>query len=498
MSPESHFFYSRSIKKNIYFCFLYLNYNLLSTSTMAETISTDYLVIGAGAMGMAFVDTLLSDTKATVVIVDRYDSPGGHWNVAYPFVHLHQPSSFYGVNSKKLGNDQMDKVGLNKGLLELATSQEVVGYYSQLMYQHFLPSGRVTYFPKCEYTGDGMFHSVVTAKSFQVGKETRIVDATFMKVRVPAMGPPAYEVASGVDLITPNELANITRAYGNYTVVGAGKTGIDTCLWLLGRGIEPSNISWIMPRDSWLLDREALQPGPKFSERRRQDQMARFQAAMSATSVDDLFKRLESAGHLMRLSDKVWPTMYRCATVSIPEFKQLGKIDSIIRMGRVIRVGDGEVKLQGGTYKAKPDTLYINCTADGAAKLLPVPVFNGNKITLQPVRTCQQVFSSAFIAHVEATYNDENLKNEMCRPIPLPYETVDWIKTAILNTGNRRIWNSKPATVAWLLQARLNLDMHNAPEDPAERAAVEKQKDEMGEAVAQRLMELVGTKGHAA
>ena len=34
-------------------------------------IETDYLVIGAGASGMAFADTLLSLTDARVVIVDR-------------------------------------------------------------------------------------------------------------------------------------------------------------------------------------------------------------------------------------------------------------------------------------------------------------------------------------------------------------------------------------------------------------------------------------------
>ena len=56
-------------------------------------IETDYLIVGSGAMGMAFADTLLTE-KADMVIVDRHAKPGGHWNVAYPFVHLHQPSSF--------------------------------------------------------------------------------------------------------------------------------------------------------------------------------------------------------------------------------------------------------------------------------------------------------------------------------------------------------------------------------------------------------------------
>ncbi len=51
-----------------------------------DTQKTDYLVIGAGAMGMAFTDVLMTESDATVTIVDRYHQPGGHWNVAYPFV----------------------------------------------------------------------------------------------------------------------------------------------------------------------------------------------------------------------------------------------------------------------------------------------------------------------------------------------------------------------------------------------------------------------------
>ena len=37
----------------------------------ARAIETDYLVIGAGATGMAFVDTLVAESSATAVVVDR-------------------------------------------------------------------------------------------------------------------------------------------------------------------------------------------------------------------------------------------------------------------------------------------------------------------------------------------------------------------------------------------------------------------------------------------
>lgn len=70
---------------------------------MIEELGTDYLIIGAGAQGMAFADELVSQSKSLrIMLVDRRATPGGHWNNAYRFVTLHQPAAFYGVNSERL------------------------------------------------------------------------------------------------------------------------------------------------------------------------------------------------------------------------------------------------------------------------------------------------------------------------------------------------------------------------------------------------------------
>ncbi|OMB90495.1 hypothetical protein A5732_03060 [Mycobacterium colombiense] len=98
-----------------------------------HTIEADYLVVGAGVMGMAFIDTLVAETEARVVVMDRHHAPGGHWTLAYPFVRLHQPSAFYGVNSSRLGSDAIDQVGWNRGLFELATAGEICAYYDRIM-----------------------------------------------------------------------------------------------------------------------------------------------------------------------------------------------------------------------------------------------------------------------------------------------------------------------------------------------------------------------------
>jgi cation diffusion facilitator CzcD-associated flavoprotein CzcO len=107
---------------------------------MNNPIETDYLIVGAGAAGMAFADTILTETDARILIVDRHHRPGGHWNDAYPFVRLHQASACYGVNSRQLSHGVKDTVGLNRGLCDLAGGAEVLGYYDQLLRQRFLPS----------------------------------------------------------------------------------------------------------------------------------------------------------------------------------------------------------------------------------------------------------------------------------------------------------------------------------------------------------------------
>ena len=92
---------------------------------MTTKISSDYLIVGTGAVGMAFADVLLSETDATITMVDRYPAPGGHWNVAYPFVTLHQPSAFYGVSSKELKHSKSFKSEtLWKVLLKTSPSME--------------------------------------------------------------------------------------------------------------------------------------------------------------------------------------------------------------------------------------------------------------------------------------------------------------------------------------------------------------------------------------
>ncbi len=121
---------------------------------MVET-ETDYLVIGAGGSGMAFTDALVADADVDVVMVDRRHGPGGHWNDAYPFVRLHQPSATYGVSSRPLGTETIDTTGPNAGFYERATGREVCDYFRRVLEDQLVRSGKVRFFGQCDYLGNG-------------------------------------------------------------------------------------------------------------------------------------------------------------------------------------------------------------------------------------------------------------------------------------------------------------------------------------------------------
>ena len=418
-------------------------------------IHADYLVIGAGAMGMAFTDVLMTETNASVILVDNHHQPGGHWNDAYPYVRLHQPSAFYGVNSKPLGSDSIDTGGWNQGLYELATNSEVCAYFDQVMQQQFLPSGRVQYFPMCNYTGEGRFTSLVSGADFTAHAD-KIVDATYMNVTVPSMVEPSYAREPGVHCLPPNALPKVTGQYKNYVVVGAGKTGMDAGLFLLKNGVDPSHIKWIMPRDSWLLDRANIQPGKLFAESLGRGFAAQAEAISVATSIEDLFSRVEDIGQLLRLDESITPSMYRCATVTKAELEQLRRISNVIRMGRVKRITTTEIILDEGAISTDTDTLHIDCTADGLERRPIQPVFSGPAITLQSVRTCQQVFSAAFIGHIEAAYHNEEHKNQLCIPVPHPDSEIDFLRTSLASNTNAAQWAADADLQDWLKQARLD------------------------------------------
>ena len=179
-------------------------------------LRAEYLVVGTGAAGMGFVDTLIGNSDSRVVMVDRRHAPGGHWHDAYPFVRLHMPSAFYGVDSTPLGDGRIQQGGLDDGLSERAGGPEVCAYYDRLMQQRLIPSGRVRHFPLCEYLGDRRIRSLVTGAVEEIDPSCKVVDATYLEAAIPAKVPPPFEVGEGAQCVPVNGLAVLREPAASY------------------------------------------------------------------------------------------------------------------------------------------------------------------------------------------------------------------------------------------------------------------------------------------
>lgn len=420
------------------------------------TVEADYVVIGSGAAAMAFVDTLLSESSATVAIVDRRHQPGGHWNDAYPFVRTHSAANFYGANSRPLCGDNIETEGLNRGHLELASASDICSYFVRLMRYTFLPSGRVQYLPSHEYLTDSTAISLVSGKVVKLAAKLRAVDATNAETQVPATHLPSFSVATSQVCITPGELVRRDLRNSRFVVIGGGKTAIDVVLWLLGRRVEPEDICWIRPRDCWLYNRRHMQPRPDLAETNLEGWVNEMESARDARSLSELFERLEGLGSLFRIDPNVDPTMFHCATITKAELEEVRRVRHVIRLGRVKALAPRQIQLDHGTIPATSRDIYIHCAAIGVPVRHVQPVFQEGRIVLQFLQHCWPLFSAAMIAYLEARRDDDHTRNLLAEPIPMADSPVDWLRGRIMDDRNNSAWSAEPDIKSWRERSRLD------------------------------------------
>jgi hypothetical protein len=441
----------------VFFC----NHN--NGDSMAQ-IETDYLVIGAGATGLAFADTLLAHSDAHITFVDRRALPGGHWNDAYPFVTLHQPSAFYGVNSLPLGSGRKDTLGPNAGLYEQATGAEVCSYFQQVMQRQLLPSGRVHFLPLHECrgmeAGRAQAVSLLSGAVTEITVRRRVVDAAHFMPEVPATTPPAYRVAAGVRLLSPTQLAQLGQTGAEppagYCIVGAGKTAMDTGVWLLSQGVPAERIHWVVPRDAWLVNRVTTQPGAEFFGASMGGMLEQMRAFTAARDVPDLFLRLEASGQMLRIDPTQTPRMFHYATLAEAEVRLLRQITQVIRRGRVQAIEPDALVMDEGRVALPPGLVYVNCTASAVRARRNEPIFQPGRIVPQLVRVPLVTFSAAVCAYVEANYPDDTARNALCRPVPFPREVGGYVAATLVSQMNQLAWNQDKALREWMRGTRLD------------------------------------------
>ncbi len=420
-------------------------------------LETDYLVIGGGATALAFVDVMLQQTDATFTIVDRRHAPGGHWNDAYPFVRLHQPSSYYGVASRKLGRDQKEEVGFNAGLYELAGGTEVAHYFHALVREVFLPSGRVAYHPLSEYRA-GEIVGLLSGERHPVSIRKKLVDATRTETSIPLTHQRRFTTAPGVRCIPPNDLVRVAPHHRHFAVLGAGKTAFDSVSFLLANGVAPDAITWVMPRDAWLWNRANMQSAVEYADQTFGSLAEQYEIFATADSLAALAERMNASRIWLRLDEKVWPTMFHGATVTEREVEHLRRIEAVVRLGRVQRIERDRLQLERGERPMDPETLYVDCTASALARNVrdATPVFEPGKIALQMVRLFQPTFSAALIGHIESSVADEAEKADLAVPTPMTDTLEDWLTSQMATLRNQISWSRVPSIASWLATCRLN------------------------------------------
>ena len=420
-------------------------------------LTTDYLIVGSGAMGMAFADVLVEESDATLIIIDKNDTPGGHWNFAYPFVALHQPAAFYGVSSRELSSGTIDQDGLNEGFSSLSSLNEIQAYYKAIMEEQFIPSGRVQYFPKCEYLGNQQFKSLETGEIYTVDVQKKLVNATHLNTSVPATHTPNFSIDKNVNFKPINALPEELSGPEHYCIIGGGKTGMDAIVYLMENNIAAENISWVISRDSWVIDRATTQNTEAFFETSIGNQANQFEALVEATSIEDLFLRLEEKGVLMRVDKNYIPTQFHGATVSKKELAYLQKVGTFIRQGRVKHISGTTMTMDEGKHTCPNNTLFVDCSATPISKdLKNIPVFQDTTIIPQTVRSYQPAFSAAFVAYVELNYPNNKEKNKLCGVVPLPDRDTDWLRGLAATMRNQLTWGGDKPLREWMTKNRLD------------------------------------------
>jgi hypothetical protein len=418
------------------------------------TLDVDYLVVGAGAMGMAFTDALVDHADVRVALVDRRHGVGGHWLAAYPFVRLHQASTFYGVASTVLGGE-VQVAGPEAGLHERAGQPAIVAYYDQVLARRLVGPGSVSFLPGCEYDGGRAFHSRISGQRFEVPERCRVVDARYLAPDIPAEEPPRFAVEDGVRVVPVNDLVRVEEAPSQYVVVGSGKTATDAIVWLLGRGVDPDRVCWVRPRDPWMLNRALIQPAPEVYLGMVATMM---EQAAAASSLDSLFLALEDAGIMLRLDPAVTPTMAKAPTLGAWELELLRSVTNVVRLGHVVSARPGRLELTGGSVDVAADALVVNCASDGLKNAPLVPVWQQSTITLQPVRAGFPCFGAAITGYVEATRRAEpdEIKNAIVAPSSFGNSLAQWATMNVLGLRNAAAFNAEPDIRDWANGVALN------------------------------------------
>jgi len=419
----------------------------------------DYLVVGAGPKGIAFLDSLLrEDSGCTAILVDSHAQPGGRWNIIYPYARvLH--SVFYGCASRRLEADTENTTDSDGHVENRASRDELLAYFKKVLLS-MTDSGRVRFFPKCIASSDGttLTHSLNSKKVWHVHAERKVV-FSFGKSPVPARplkAARAFQVSDNVHIVTPNDLPDV-GGHDNYVVLGGGQAGVDTVLWLLHNGVDAGCIGWVVREHEWLVNRGHLEPDTLPAT------MTHVYEAMTSAkcrTVQGVMLNIEKfQGLLCRLDPTQLPTAYFGSSVTTAELNELRQV-RIRTGGKLTAVLEDSVQMIDGNVATNSGTLHIDCTGYEPKLALTTPVFaSARRIELQSLgelhmSVLHPTASAGMVGHLEAVApEDWEHHNRRCTPLPELSMPEDFIR--LFHVDFNRTFTKREST--WNFVARPNM-----------------------------------------
>jgi len=429
---------------------------------MTRRVDVDYLVVGAGAMGMGFTDALIEHSpQVRVALVDRRHGVGGHWLEDYSFVRLHQASSFYGVASTVLGGYRVQTGGPEAGLWERADQPTIVSYYADLLADRMVGPGRVDHFPGCEYVGDRQFVSRISGERYEVPERCRIVDARYLAPDIPAETPPQSRSRRVRESSRSTSWYASTRPPASTSWWGPARprpTPACGCRRVVS--IRTPSAGCVRASPGCSTAHSSSRP------RHLSPLLATLlELATTAESLDQLFLHLEDAGIMLRLDRSVTPTMAKAPTLGLWELDLLRSIENVVRLGRRRSARRGRLELDEGSVGIADDAVIVNCAADGLKMPPRVSIWSPDAITLQSVRAGFPCFGAAITGCVEATRSADDEKNRLCPPASFGNTLSDWARMNTIGMRNVASFSTEPDIKDWSDRVAVN-----AARVPPERA----------------------------
>jgi hypothetical protein len=370
---------------------------------------------------------------------------------------------------------------------ERAAGAEVGDYFGQVA-ARLAQTGRVRLLTGHEQlgaTGTGeQVRDLATGQLHGIEVRRKLVDARYLEASIPATHRVPFDVAPAARVVPVGDLPAAVGSAESYVVLGAGKTAVDACVWLLDNDIAPDRIRWIRPRDAWFQDRRHFQPLEQVTAIMEGISLD-AEAGAEAASAEELFERLEASGRLVRIDPSYPAVMYRGTMLSAGELDAVRQIENVVRLGRVMRIETDRIVLDRGETTTSTDALHIDCTARGLADAPATPLFAPGRIVLQQVRHLSPCFNAALIGFVEAHRDDDADKNRLCPPNPYPTSIEDWPRMISRTWRTEARWLTEPDLSAWVAGSRLNL-LRALPDhatEPAAHTAIKRYLTHVGNAI---------------